>query len=120
MKCGLCSSIFHEQCITKHGGCPCASKPTTSSSHKDKAATQETTVQKPSTYNVDTDCNDIKLKGEILDSQIQKKNYGLDVKSSTGFLSELLSKAKPEKLWNSINSRTNPVILMSSLPSNSL
>ncbi|CAO2177040.1 unnamed protein product [Urochloa humidicola] len=95
-KCGLCGSIFHKQCFRKISVCPCGKASTAGR----KIVALEQVVHGgtgiPST------------------ESIQPPPFS----SSSGFFSDILSKARPDKLWRPKNS--SPVILMGSLPDTSI
>ncbi|WVZ70064.1 hypothetical protein U9M48_018764 [Paspalum notatum var. saurae] len=94
-KCSLCASIFHKQCFRKISVCPCGKA---SSTGRNVAALEQAIhsgTGMPST------------------ESIQPTSY-----SSSGFFSDILSKARPDKLWRPKNS--SPVILMGSLPETSI
>uniref|UniRef100_A0A0D9V1W3 PX domain-containing protein n=1 Tax=Leersia perrieri TaxID=77586 RepID=A0A0D9V1W3_9ORYZ len=95
-KCGSCGSIFHKQCFRKISSCPCG-KGAASKGRKVAALEQaaHNDAGRPST------------------ELIQPPSFS----SSSGFLSDIISKARPDKLWKPRNS--SPVILMSSLPDTS-
>ncbi|GJM94170.1 hypothetical protein PR202_ga10789 [Eleusine coracana subsp. coracana] len=95
-KCGLCGSIFHKQCFRKICVCPCGKASGTGR----KIAALEQAVHggtdRPTT------------------ESLQPSSFS----SSSGFFSDFLSKARPDKLWKPRNS--SPVILMGSLPDTSV
>lgn len=90
-KCSLCGSIFHKQCFRKISVCPCGK-----ASNGRKIAALEQAVHDgtgmPSTESIQPP----------------------PLSSSYGFFSDILSKARPDKLLRPRNS--SPVILMGSLP----
>ncbi|OEL23682.1 Pleckstrin homology domain-containing family M member 3 [Dichanthelium oligosanthes] len=95
-KCGLCGSIFHKQCFRKISVCPCGKS---SSAGRNIVALEQAVhggKSIPSTVS------------------IQPPQFS----SSSGFFSDILSKARPDKLWRPKNS--SPVILMGSLPDTSI
>lgn len=91
MNCGSCGSIFHRPCFLKLMGCPCV-----------KATTDEVSQGAHRTLN----------------GMSRASKEALDSSSTSGFLSDILSKARPDKLWRPKN--RSPVILMGSLPSTCL
>uniref|UniRef100_A0A0D9YAC2 PX domain-containing protein n=1 Tax=Oryza glumipatula TaxID=40148 RepID=A0A0D9YAC2_9ORYZ len=95
-KCGSCGSIFHKQCFRKISICPCG-KGAASKGRKIVALEQAVRddASRPSTQ------------------LIQPPSFS----SSSGFFSDIISKARPDKLWKPRNS--SPVILMGSLPDTS-
>ncbi|TKW14929.1 hypothetical protein SEVIR_5G199300v4 [Setaria viridis] len=93
-KCGLCGSIFHKQCFRKISVCPCGKA--SNAGRKVVALEQAGGTGMPSTESV------------------QPPPFS----SSSGFFSDILSKARPDKLWRPKNS--SPVILMGSLPDTSI
>ncbi|KQK08264.1 uncharacterized protein LOC100824386 [Brachypodium distachyon] len=96
-RCGSCGSIFHKQCFRKISACPCG-KSATSTGKKIVALEQamHDSSNRPST------------------ELIQPPSFS----SSSGFFSDILSRARPDKIWKPRNS--NPVILMGSLPDTSV
>ncbi|XP_066314409.1 uncharacterized protein [Miscanthus floridulus] len=90
-KCSLCGSIFHKQCFRKISVCPCGK-----ASNGRKIAALEQAVHDGT--------------GMPSTESIQPPPFS----SSSGFFSDILSKARPDKLWRPRNS--SPVILMGSLP----
>ncbi|KAL6615390.1 hypothetical protein ACP70R_037660 [Stipagrostis hirtigluma subsp. patula] len=93
-RCSLCGSIFHKQCFRKISVCPCGKTANTGS--KMAALEQAGGMDQPST------------------ELIQPPSFS----SSSAFFSEILSKARPDKLWKPRNS--SPVILMGSFPDTSI
>ncbi|KAL5227054.1 hypothetical protein ABZP36_015319 [Zizania latifolia] len=95
-KCVSCGSIFHKQCFRKITVCPCGKTP----SKGRKIAALEQAVH-----------NDANRPSTEL---VQPPSFS----SSSGFFSDIISKARPDKLWKPRNS--SPVILMGSLPDTSI
>ncbi|KAL6608116.1 hypothetical protein ACP70R_041179 [Stipagrostis hirtigluma subsp. patula] len=93
-RCSLCGSIFHKQCFRKISVCPCGK--TANTGRKMAALEQAGGMDQPST------------------ELIQPPSFS----SSSAFFSEILSKARPDKLWKPRNS--SPVILMGSFPDTSI
>ncbi|CAL4963214.1 unnamed protein product [Urochloa decumbens] len=91
-KCGLCGSIFHKQCFRKISVCPCG---------KDFTAGRKIVALEQAVHGG----TGIPSTAE----SIQPPPFS----SSSGFFSDILSKARPDKLWRPKNS--SPVILMGSL-----
>ncbi|KAK8923453.1 hypothetical protein KSP39_PZI019610 [Platanthera zijinensis] len=98
-KCASCRSIFHKACYLDILGCPCSNPSAISrrlssrevkimGSHREPVGFLETSTTQPIISN-----------------------------SATGFLTNILTKARSDKIWKPKNS--NPVILMGSLPSSS-
>ncbi|CAO2165202.1 unnamed protein product [Urochloa humidicola] len=95
-KCGLCGSIFHKQCCRKISVCPCGM----ASTGGRKIVALEQAVHG--------------VTGVPSTESIQPPPFS----SPSGFFSDILSKARPDKLWRPKNS--SPVILMGSLPDTSI
>jgi len=95
-KCGLCGSIFHKQCFRKISVCPCGKASCTG---RKIVALEQAVHGSP---------------GMPSTESIQPPAFS----SSSGFFSDILSKARPDKLWRPKNS--NPVILMGSFPDTSI
>lgn len=92
-KCIACGSLFHKPCFVKLiGCCPCGKS-------KDGG-------RRPVTGPIDLE--------EVSD----RSTVPSGSTHSTGLLSEIISKARPDKMWRPKDS--SPVILMGSLPSTSL
>ncbi|KAG9449864.1 hypothetical protein H6P81_009829 [Aristolochia fimbriata] len=98
-RCSSCNTVFHKPCYEKLAGCPCA-KPAGSDL---QASLQEKMPQGMKN-----------MPNGSLDMTVENP----DSNTNTGFFSNLLSMAKREMSWRNRNS--TPVILMGSLPSNSL
>ncbi|XP_072966968.1 uncharacterized protein [Typha angustifolia] len=98
-RCNSCGSIFHKHCFGRLMGCSCG-KP---SSTNRRIGPVEQVINGSATG----------LDGRVSEL-IQPPVYN----STPGFLSDILSKARPDKIWKPRNS--SPVILMGSLPSTSL
>ncbi|EES00906.1 uncharacterized protein LOC8078585 isoform X1 [Sorghum bicolor] len=94
-KCSLCMSIFHKQCFRKISVCPCGK-----ASNGRKIVALEQAVHDGT--------------GMPSTESLQPPRFS----SSSGFFSDILSKARPDKLWRARNS--SPVILMGSLPDMSI
>ncbi|PKA61707.1 hypothetical protein AXF42_Ash008537 [Apostasia shenzhenica] len=93
-KCSSCGSIYHKACFVNLLGCPCSEKPADAA--RRVGPTGSSTV------------------GPHVEPSIQP----LVSTSTAGFFSNILSKARPDKLWKPKNS--SPVILMGSLTNSSL
>ncbi|KAL6882130.1 hypothetical protein ACP4OV_011602 [Aristida adscensionis] len=93
-KCILCGSIFHKQCFRKISVCPCGK--TAGADRKMPALEPDGGTDKPFT--------------ELI--------HPPSFSSSSAFFSDILSKARPDKLWKTRNN--SPVILMGSLPDTSI
>ncbi|XP_008791191.2 uncharacterized protein LOC103708169 [Phoenix dactylifera] len=98
-RCGSCGSLFHEPCFRKLMGCPCG-KPT--STHGKELLSEDVSHG----------------AGKELEGDINQFFQPSSSNSVSGFLSDILSKARPDKIWKPRSS--SPVILMGSLPSTSL
>ncbi|XP_015688360.1 uncharacterized protein LOC102722172 isoform X2 [Oryza brachyantha] len=96
-KCGSCGSIFHKQCFRKISTCPCGKG---AASKGRKIAPLEQAARDDASRPSSTEL-------------IQPPSFS----SSSGFFSDIISKARPDKLWKPRNNNT--VILMSSLPDTS-
>ncbi|KAK2978080.1 hypothetical protein RJ640_005201 [Escallonia rubra] len=100
-RCRSCDSVFHKLCFKKIASCPCGA-------HLKVKEEVETTKGSPSAGLVGSEV------GGTLDLSGQKAESG----SRLGFLSELFSKAMPERLWRPRDGDT--ALIMGSLPSTSL
>ncbi|OVA20745.1 Phox homologous domain [Macleaya cordata] len=98
-RCSSCESVFHKPCFKKLDGCLCG------------ASSIGSKVARP------TDQLKCKTSTE-LDGSLDVSTRRPDSRTQVGFLSSLFSRARPDTMWGS--KKSNPVILMGSLPSTSL
>jgi hypothetical protein len=87
-KCSLCGSIYHANCFVVLGGCSCKNGVVSDTGKRTGPAHQS---------------------NGLLNSLSLSSSH-----STSGFFSDIISKARPDKIWKPRNK--SPIILMGSLP----